>query len=152
MIRQLLLLIFIAFFIKNAIAVADCGLSTINLDNQDSVLSVQKCLKSNLSTLEKELDSHSILVDKFKQKAQSIINSEALCIKYEEYYRNADNPEMFKTNVDECYAMLNRNTKKFADFSGEYKEMKNSAKIIKQLILALENKYNMLSNQLEFLK
>jgi len=155
---QKLLILLIVLSIDYASAADDCGISTINLDNQESVISVQICIKAILSELNATLDKNEILVDRFRNKAQAIIDEEGLCKKFESYYKNAKKNKdeeagsYFKINVDECYTLLGRRTKKVADFSGEYNQMKQEAKSIKNMIMALENKYNMLTGQLKSLR
>jgi hypothetical protein len=145
----------LSLLVRPVFAANDCGISTINLYDQSSIISVQQCIKDVLTNLKTTLQNNETVLDNVKAKAQSIINEEALCGKYESYYNNAKDDygrKLYKGNVTECYAILNQRAEKVAGLTGEYQELKSETKKTKQMILALQNRYDMITNQLDFLK
>lgn len=158
--KKILLLVMLMFFLKNAIADAginedDCGLSAVNISNETSVISVQHCIKETLTELNKALDENKTLANKFEKKAKSIKKEEGLCKKFKSYYENAESDferGLLKSNTDDCYALLNKRTEYLADFTNSFMQMNDEAKKIRLLVYSLQNKYDMLTRQLEFLK
>ena len=149
-----ILLMFFVVCAGKAFAADDCGLSTININSQDSILSVQGCIKTYLTELRRTLNNHEILVDKFDKKARAVIAEEGLCAKLEEYYKSADASEkrFFYPNVKDCYALLGQRAESLDALKNKYDQMSSEADTIKKIIRALEAKYSLLSGQLEFLK
>jgi hypothetical protein len=142
------------FCIKQAVAQEDCGLSTVDIHNQDSIKPVQDCIKEVLDEMDKTVDTHGVLLDKFKQKAQGILNDKAICEQYESYYKNAtlNNKQAFESLVKSCYGLLTDREKKLADFSNQFKNMKKEYIEMKSTIFVLESKYNLLRSQIDFLR
>ena len=133
----------------------DCGLSTININSEGSIISVQNCIKNHLNDLNQLLDNHRQLLGKFRNKAMAIIQEEGLCQKFETYYKNAQNDyqrNLFKANTYDCYALATERTKRMAGYETTFGAMDTESRDIKQLVKALENKYNLLTNQLQYLK
>lgn len=158
--KKLLILVLLTLFLENAIAddgmvEDDCGISTVNIGNQASIISVQVCIKETLTELSKALDEHKTLANKFEKKAKAIKKEEGLCKKFKSYYENSVNDferGLFKSNTDDCLALLIKRTEYLADFTTSFKKMNDEAKKVRLLVYSLQNKYDMLARQIEFLK
>ena len=147
----------ILFLLNANIATAfadDCGLTNVNMQDQNSIIAVQTCLKSTLTELKSALTNHGTLTDEFRNRANEILDEEGMCRKLESYWRNADADEkpFVKQNALDCQRMFNKRVSDMNNFLGTFGEMKEEAHKIEVLIQHLQVKYDLLSSQLEFVR